>query len=82
MIKIDLKPSQIAWLAHDVLPGLIRRQVGRAQAQKVGEMLHAAYDVEQFAMRLEAVSKKEPYLRVIEEASGKFRALGNMLRAK
>ena len=65
------------------LPDLVRDELGDAQAQDLGATLLSAYDVERVAMELHQVehaAQKEPYLAEIEEASGKFRALANLVR--
>lgn len=62
------------------LPGLIRADVGEQKADELGKTLHSAYDVEGMAMDISAAADKEPYLKEIEEASGKFRALANIVR--
>ncbi len=66
------------------LPDKIRKEVGDEKAQDLGELLFHAYNVESVAMnlhQLENASEKEPYLAQIEEASGKFRALANLMKA-
>lgn len=65
----------------DALPDLIRADVGDQEADQLGQTLHSAYDVEGMATELNTAVDKEPYLREIEEASGKFRALANIVRA-
>jgi hypothetical protein len=66
----------------DELPGIIRAEVGNAKADELGKKLRSAYNVEGAALELKDVSDKEPYLQEIEEASGKFQALANMIRAR
>ena len=65
------------------LPGLISKELGHEKAEELGETLHSAYNVESVAMNLQQVhdvEEKEPYLAQIEEASGKFQALSNLIR--
>jgi len=62
------------------LPGVIYQEVGEARARELGDMLHSAYAVEQLAMRIAQSTDKESYLAQLEEASGKFRALANLIR--
>jgi len=64
------------------LPDLIRAEVGDEKADELGRTLYSAHDVEAVAMGLIGVQNKEPCLSVIEEASGKFRAIANMVRAR
>ena len=63
------------------LPGLVEADVGHEKATELGRSLHSAYDVEGLAASLDTEADKEPYLQKIEEASGKFRALANIIRA-
>jgi hypothetical protein len=66
------------------LPGVVAKELGDARAQELGQTLHSAYNVESVAVGLQQVTsaqEKEPYLAEIEEASGKFRALANLVRA-
>ena len=62
------------------LPGLISDDVGDIKAKEIGDTLHSSYDVEGMASSIDSAQDKEPYLTVIEEASGKFRALANMIK--
>ena len=62
------------------LPKLIRKDVGKKKADEIGDTLHSAYNVERLAIDIKNVADKEPYLRSIEEASGKFNAFANILR--
>jgi len=64
----------------EALPGLIDKELGESKAKELGETLRSAYNVECMAMELSEVAEKEPHLKEIEEASGKFRALANILR--
>lgn len=64
------------------LPDLIRADIGDEKADELGRTLHSAYDVEGMASSLDAEKDKEPFLMKIEEASGKFRALSNIMRAR
>lgn len=61
------------------LPDVIRNEVGDAKATELGSVLHSAYNVEGLAMEISKVVDKEPYLKEIEEASGKFQALANIV---
>lgn len=63
------------------LPAAIESEVGRPKADELGGTLHSAYNVEQLANDISRVSDKEPYLKEIEEAAGKFRALAHVVRA-
>ncbi len=65
------------------LPGLLKDELGESRARELGDTLSSAYNVESVAMNLQKVAdeqEKEPYLAQIEEASGKFRALANLVR--
>jgi hypothetical protein len=64
----------------DELPKVIAKEVGETKAAELGKLLHSAYAVEQLAIDLKKSAKREPHLRQIEEASGKFRALATMMR--
>jgi len=66
----------------DELPDVIRTEVGDTKADELGKRLRSAYNVEGAALELSDVSDKEPYLKEIEEASGKFQALANIIRSK
>ena len=61
------------------LPDLIRADVGDQKADELGRTLHSAYNVEGMAMSLNDIADKEPYLKEIEEASGKYKALANIV---
>jgi hypothetical protein len=65
----------------EALPAAIAKEAGEARAKDLGNRLHSAYGVEQLAIELTNVPDKEPHLAVLEEASGKFKALGNLVRA-
>jgi len=65
----------------DALPGIIAAQVGAQKADKLGQTLHSGYNVEGLAMQIKDKAKKELYLKALEESSGKFRALANIMRA-
>ena len=65
----------------EALPAAIGKETGEAKAKELGNRLHSAYGVEQLAIELSSVPDKEPHLAVLEEASGKFKALGNLVRA-
>jgi len=61
----------------------IRKEVGDKKADELEHTLHSAHNVERLAMEInELASGKETYLREIEEASGKFQALANIVRIK
>lgn len=65
------------------LPVRVRKELGDARAQELGNTLQSAYNVEGVAMNLQQLQdagEKEPYLAQIEEASGKFRALANLVK--
>lgn len=65
------------------LPALIKKDSGESRAHELGDTLFSAYNVESVAMNLQKIAddqEKEPYLAQIEEASGKFRALANLVR--
>ena len=62
------------------LPDKVREEVGRHKAKEYGRTLSSAYNVEGAAMGLQP-AETEPYLKEIEEASGKFQALANLVRA-
>jgi len=62
------------------LPGVIDCEVGEVRARELGNMLHSAYSVEQLAMAIAGSPDKEVYLAQLEEASGKFRALANLIQ--
>lgn len=67
----------------EALPTLLKKDLGESRAQELGDTLFSAYNVESVAMNLQKVAddqEKEPYLAQIEEASGKFRALANLVR--
>ena len=65
----------------DKLPDKVRLEIGETEADELGRTLLSAYDVEGMAIDLQDNAEKEPHLQVIEEASGKFRALANIMRA-
>ncbi len=64
----------------EYLPKVIKGPVGKARSKALGKKLHASYKVEQLAMRLDRMKRKEPYLAKLEEAGGKFRAVSQILR--
>ena len=64
----------------DQLPKMLGGTLGRRRAKALGEQMHSSYNVERLAMRLERIKNKEPYLAKLEEASGKFRAVAQVLR--
>jgi len=63
------------------LPGVIKDEVGQAKADELGTLLHSSHTVEQLAVGITQLADKEPCLREIEEAAGKFRALAHIVRA-
>lgn len=63
------------------LPDKIRQEVGPAQAQKLGATLSSVCAVENLAYNIGQVADPEPYLKQIEEASGKFQSLANIMRS-
>ncbi len=63
------------------LPTVIRKEVGDLRATELGKMLRSAHRVEDMAVRLSGAANKEPFLQEIEEASGKFQALANIVRS-
>ena len=67
----------------EALPGLVEAELGQPKARELGQTLHSAYNVESVAIGLQQVAddqQKDPYLAQIDEASGKFRALANLVR--
>jgi hypothetical protein len=63
------------------LPDKIRQELGDDEAERLGNMLRSAFNVEGVAMRLPNVpAEKEPYLTEIDEAAGEFQALANLVR--
>jgi len=67
------------------LPKKIREELGNDRAEELGRTLGSAYNVEGVAMGLQHVgnaAEKEPYLKEIEEASGKFQALANLVKVR
>ena len=72
-------------LAHyaQALPDLVAPELGDDRARELGQTLFSAYNVESVAMGLQEVAddqEKAPHLAKIDEASGKFRALANLIR--
>jgi hypothetical protein len=65
----------------DSLPPLAEGALGEEKAKALGVQLHSAYAVEQLAAQIAKAADQEPHLAALEEASGKFRALANLLRA-
>ncbi len=67
----------------EALPDKVREELGEDRAKNLGSTLRSAYNVERVAMGLQHVheaAEKEPYLKEIEEASGKFQALASLVR--
>ena len=65
----------------DSLPPLAEGALGEEKAKALGVQRHSAYAVERLAAQIADAADQEPHLAALEEASGKFRALGNLLRA-
>lgn len=72
--------AELATYAYD-LPSHVDAEVGEAKAKEIGKILFEARRVEAMAVELLKCKDNEPDLAVIDEASGKFRALAHMLRA-
>jgi hypothetical protein len=64
------------------LPDKVRKELGDEEAEQLGRKLMSAYNVEGAAIpRLEDVqADTKPYLKEIDEASGEFRALANLVK--
>ena len=64
------------------LPDKIRKELGDDKADQLGSTLLSAYDVELAAAKLHQglQAERERYLAEIDQASGKFRALANLVR--
>jgi hypothetical protein len=59
------------------------KELSDAQAEELGRTLRSAYDAKGAAIGLKDISnaaEMEPYLKDIDEASGKFQALANLVR--
>ena len=65
----------------DSLPPLAMGALGDEKAKALGVQLHSAYAVERLAVQIAEAADQEPHLAALEEASGTFRALANLLRA-
>jgi len=65
----------------DELPRLLTGHVDAAKAQALGDLLRSSYAVERLAGALASMSDREPHLAKLDEASGKFRAMAQLLRA-
>lgn len=65
----------------EALPGLVKDELGQPKAAELGDTLRSSYNVERLAMEISDSPQKEECLKQIEEASGKFQALANMVRA-
>ena len=63
------------------LPCRIDRELGPQRADELGLPLAEAHTVEKLASELRNLLDKKPYLATLEEASGKLRALPNLVRA-
>jgi len=66
------------------LPDAIRVEVGDDKATELGNTLLSAHRVERLAMEINELAEedKEPLLKDIEEASGRFQALANIVRVR
>lgn len=62
------------------LPALIEEQVGKEEAERIGDTLRSAYNVEEMAMEIENAQNRDEVLNHIDQASGRFRALANMMK--
>jgi hypothetical protein len=62
------------------LPALVEGAIGVQKARELGDQLISAYAVERLAYQLANVPDRETHLAALEEASGKFRALANLMR--
>jgi hypothetical protein len=62
------------------LPDAIRADVGDAQAAGLGTVLNSALGMRSAVSQLNEAAKKDACLQVIQEASGKFKALANLVR--
>ena len=72
--------GELATYAYQ-LPGHIDAELGEEQAKEIGAILLSAHNVEAVGIELLKSKDKEPELSIIDEASGKFRALAHLLRA-
>lgn len=69
------------FLYAQYLPDKVREELGNEEAERLGRMLMTSFNVEGSAIQLqEAVEKKEPYLKEVDEAAGEFQALSNLVR--
>jgi hypothetical protein len=73
------KCAEIITYAEE-LPEVVRAEIGSEKADELGRALQEAHSVEGLANDLNAIEDKEYYLRDIEEAAGKFRALAHLTR--
>jgi hypothetical protein len=64
------------------LPDKIRNELGDDEAERLGSKLLSAYNVEGVAGRLlqNVQADTKPYLKEIDEASGEFQALANLVK--
>jgi hypothetical protein len=66
------------------LPDKIREEMGSDRAEQLGNTLRSAHFAREFSLGHLGgdVARREPYLQVIEEASGKFQALANLVKVR
>jgi len=68
------------------LPSKVSKELGKEEAERLGNMLMSAFNMEGAAIHLAAISlqdvvaKKEAYLKEVDEAAGEFQALSNLVR--
>ena len=75
------KCGQIDMYAHE-LQTLLGRALKKKTAERLARTLSSSHRVEGLAIALKNTRAKEKHLAKLEEASGKFRAVANMLRAR
>lgn len=64
----------------EALPDRISKELGDKKAAELGDLLRSSYAVEALSLQLFDSPEKESELSKLEEASGKFRALGNIVK--
>ncbi len=62
------------------VPDAIRQEIGDAKANELGDLLLAAQTFRMAVVNVHDAGDRESYLQVIDETSGKFRALANLAR--
>lgn len=62
-----------------MLPAAVQDELGPVEADRLGELLQSAHDVEGMAIQITGPGR-DTQLALIEEASGKMAALANMVR--